>query len=79
MELPQINELISICENHTLPLTINAVVKEPYIPYLPEKWNRILVVAEAQNLSDTNYVNGLINAPIETRIRRLGTLAKIGM
>lgn len=49
-------------------------VPEPYIPWLPYRWNRVLVLAEAQNLSTKNqaYVDFLMGLPREERFQRLG-------
>lgn len=65
-------KLVEICENYKLGEDI-AVISEPYIPYIPENWNGILVLAESQNLSknNQNYVDKLkALSPIE-RILRL--------
>ncbi|MGC4122840.1 MAG: hypothetical protein QM765_51365 [Myxococcales bacterium] len=49
----------------------------PYVPYLPKRWNRTLVVAEAQNLSATNaaYRTKLLMNDVRGQIRRLGSSA----
>ncbi len=67
------DRLISICKQHVLTDSDSIVVKEPYIPYIPDNWNRILVLAESQNLSDTNskYVNTLIGNNEDWRCDRL--------
>jgi len=44
-------KMIKICEEFTDKVPHNVVIKEPYIPYIPENWNRILVLAESQNLA----------------------------
>lgn len=49
-------KLLAVCERHPYQGS-DVVVPEPYVPYLPKTpsgWNGILVVAIAQNLSDTN-------------------------
>jgi hypothetical protein len=73
--------LFGICARHHLPATIPAVVPEPYIPYIPEDWNGILVLAEAQNLSDTNraYREKLLAADTRLRYGRLGPIYGIGI
>ena len=50
------------------------VIEEPYIPYIPAHWNRILVLAESQNLSPTNqgYVEALRGLDPKSRMKRLG-------
>lgn len=49
------------------------VFLEPYIPYIPKKWNGILVLAEAQNLAKSNkdYVDILNKMGMNRRIKRL--------
>lgn len=47
-------ELIEVCKRHLYPAPNHVVIPEPYIPYIPDSWNGILVLAESQNLSDTN-------------------------
>jgi uracil-DNA glycosylase len=49
------------------------VVPEPYVPFIPDKWNRVLVLAEAQNLSATHkkYRDKLLAMTPPTRIHRL--------
>jgi len=45
---------LEICARHVLPQELDAVVHEPYAPYVPQyrrEWNGTLVLAEAQNLS----------------------------
>ena len=60
---------------------VDAVIPEPYIPYVPDNWNRILVLAEAQNLSATNsaYVKKLIDFNSEARVYRLYFGSDIGV
>ncbi len=67
-------QLIEICKEYILPAGENVVISEPYIPYIPDKWNRLLILAESQNLSfsNINYVETLSNMTIEGRIQRLG-------
>ncbi len=67
------DDLSEICRRHILQLPLCAVVAEPYIPFIPKKWNGTLVLAEAQNLSKGNpYARWLSSATPEERIRRLG-------
>jgi hypothetical protein len=53
LESDLINELVAICERHVCSLD-DVVFSESYVPYVPDQWNRVLVVAEAQNLSKKN-------------------------
>jgi hypothetical protein len=69
-----INELVNVCKQFLLPNDGSVVIEESYIPYIPEQWNKILVLAESQNLSASNcqYVKTLLSMSQEGRIRRLG-------
>ncbi|SHL46412.1 hypothetical protein SAMN05720764_11480 [Fibrobacter sp. UWH5] len=50
-------ELAAICANELYSGLTDVVVPEPYIPYIPENWNGVLVVAEAQNITEKSYSN----------------------
>jgi len=55
----------------------------PYAPYVPKNWNRILVLAESQQLRGKNegnidYVKSLLNASYEDLIFRLGNIRITG-
>ncbi len=77
-------ELLEICKKYTLPADLKdnpeyeqirdlIPIKEAYIPYIPKNWNKILVLAESQNLTDTNYRNWLETESNPTkRMLRLG-------
>jgi hypothetical protein len=69
------SELVDVCKGFVLPNDGSVVIDEPYIPYIPEQWNGILVLAESQNLSLSNsdYVNTLLSMSPEERIERLGS------
>ena len=66
-------QLIGVCRNHILSTDIDVVIKEPYVPFIPDDWNGILVLAESQNLSKTNagYVDYLKSLTITERFFRL--------
>jgi hypothetical protein len=69
---PDETELCDICRQHILEDTTAAIVPEPYIPYFPEGWNGLLVLAEAQNLAgDRKYQEWLCDLPPDQRFRRL--------
>ncbi len=52
----ELEKLVSICENHVLESDLNAVLREPYVPYLPDGWDSgILVLAESQHLVGKNH------------------------
>ncbi|MCK9303803.1 MAG: hypothetical protein M0P27_00210 [Bacteroidales bacterium] len=58
------DKLIKICEEHILPASALAASKEPYIPFIPKKWNGVLILVENQDLSKKNasyveWLNGL--------------------
>ena len=48
-----------------------ATVPEPYRPYIPAGWNRVLVLAESQNHGDASYLDWLRKLSPEQRIDRL--------
>ena len=66
--------MIGLCLEFPVPIDSNVVVARPYIPWVPKKWNRLLVLAEAQNLSKTNadYVDWLGTRKPEEQVCRLG-------
>jgi hypothetical protein len=67
------DQLVQFCQDCIVD-TPDVVVPEPYIPYIPQGWNGVLVLAEAQNLSRTysGYAADLKSLPRELRVRRLG-------
>ena len=73
--------LIEACRKHMPPDNIDVVIKEPYIPYFPDKWNDILVLAESQNLSNSNsqYVENLKSLSSTDRLCRLRGPLNIGI
>lgn len=51
-------KLVKICLDYGVYQgSTEVVVDFPYIPYVPENWNGVLVVAEAQNLNVGAYAN----------------------
>lgn len=55
-------------------------VPEPYVPYIPSKWNGTLVLAEAQNHSKgSTYTEWLRSLSSEARMQRLGRGNRIGV
>lgn len=73
MQHKRLNRLLEICRRHCLRNS-RVVVGEPYIPFLPDKWNGILVLAEAQNMSTKNqdYVDRVKAMKRDERFQRLG-------
>ena len=67
------NKLIKICKQYVPVGALNAVIAEPYIPFVPKYWNGVLVLAESQNLSKKNasYVAWLNGLSSHDRIKRL--------
>lgn len=67
------NQLVTLCKKYTLADTSSVVVPEPYLPYIPRDWNGYLILAEAQNLSQTydGYVKWLQSSSPEARFKRL--------
>ena len=71
-------KLIQIClrPEYRVESTDNEIVPLPYIPYIPDGWNKILVLFEAQNLSgfsdgNTNYLDSLMKASESDQVNRL--------
>ena len=73
------DRLLQVCRGHVLAASSagdtfpQVVIPEPYVPHVPKDWNRVLVLAEAQNLSNAHkgYRNRLLAADAEARILRL--------
>ena len=66
-------ELLAVCRKHVLSDSEGAVINEPYIPYIPDTWNGIIVLAESQNLSSGSdrYVQALMSFSANGRMNRL--------
>jgi len=47
--------LLNECKKHAYKDTENVIVPEPYLPYMPENWNGILVLAESQSSNAGEY------------------------
>src|SRR5687767_623342 len=76
-----IDHLVEVARKHILPSDTPVVFQEPYVPYVPDNWNRVLLLAEAQNLSDSSkdYVAYLRARTQDERICRLGGSNDIGV
>ena len=66
-------KLLAICSKNVLQKLGEETVPEPYIPFIPNNWNRCLVLAEAQNHSKKNdvYLSWLKALASEARMLRL--------
>jgi hypothetical protein len=79
------DELSEICRRHILPIAYDVrpyyvVVPEPYVPFIPNNWNGVLVLAEAQNLSKGSPdVGWLTSATSDEKIFRLGRDGRIAI
>jgi len=52
----------------------DVIIPEPYVPFVPEKWNGILVLAESQHLAgDNKYVEWLRKRSSDQRMQRMGS------
>jgi hypothetical protein len=73
--------LMKVCRRHILGSNSLAAVLEPYIPFIPKRWNGTLILAEAQNLSDksSSYLMWLKAASPKTRMQRLGRNGSVGV
>lgn len=62
--------LAAICARHLLP---DATVREAYIPFIPPRWNGVLVLAEAQNhgMKSAEYLAWLRGLSPAERVNRL--------
>lgn len=74
-------KLIAICLKHTLREEVSVVISEPYLPYIPSKWNGILALAESQNLSSSyhDYVQNLRDMAGKERVTRLQNFEDLGI
>ncbi|HWR83335.1 MAG TPA: hypothetical protein VN285_08530 [Candidatus Deferrimicrobium sp.] len=76
------DSLYDICVRHIVPKELEVVIHEPYVPYVPDPWSQILVLAEAQNLSSASsadYVKTLRSMTSTERILRLGRGGCVGV
>ena len=75
------DKLTEVCLRHVLNDDMDVVIPEPYIPYIPERWNGTLVLAESQNLGkrSSGYCAWLMGVDQNTRIRRLGLYDGVGV
>lgn len=66
-------KMIKICMDYSVPDDFNVVINKPYIPWIPEDWNGILVLAESQNMSKNNihYVNEIKKWSDKKKVCRL--------
>jgi hypothetical protein len=65
-------EVLAVCRRFRDAAPSEAILPEPYLPYIPTDWNGILVLAEAQHLAgDTKYRRWLTDQSSEDRMRRL--------
>ena len=80
-------KMIEVCERNIIQRSqlrlknCDLVFEEPYIPYLPDNWNKFLILGEAQNLSSVSnenkdYIEMLKKRDREYRIKRLGKYPK---
>ena len=65
--------LIDICRRYILSHEHGVIIPEPYVPFVPPRWNGILVLGEAQNLATdrTGYREWIEGCDREKRFRRL--------
>ncbi len=74
MNTQQIREqLLDVCRNFRHNIEDNVVFPEPYIPYIPDNWNGVLVLCESQNLSKSSgsYYELLKSWSSDQRLNRL--------
>lgn len=63
--------MLEVCRLYAAQAPECVVVREPYIPYIPENWNGLLALAESQNI-DKKYKQFLDGMSPEERFQRLG-------
>ncbi len=75
------DELSAVCARHARVESDDVVIREAYLPYVPSDWNGLLVLAEAQNLSEQNadYVERLKALDAQGRMTRLRAGTTIGV
>ena len=71
--------LIVLCQDSCCLQSLGTTVPEPYIPYVPEGWNRTLVLAEAQNHAAGTYLSRLLALSKHNRVIRLSLDEKLGI
>jgi len=64
--------LLNVCKKHCYQDAENIIVPEPYLPYVPENWNGILVLAESQSSAHPQYWKQVKKESILERMQRLG-------
>ncbi len=63
---------MAVCREFTAAAPAGVIIREPYLPYVPDPWNGILVLAEAQQLaSAVKYRQRLEGLSSDERVRRL--------
>ncbi len=72
-------ETMRLCREFRDDAPPNVVVSEPYLPYIPSRWNGTLVLCEAQNLVGAHdYRARLLDMASDVRMHRLDQMATIG-
>ena len=73
-------DVLAVCRKWRETAPVEAMVREPYLPHVPENWNGVLVLAEAQQLAGAHtyreWLNGL---PSEQRMIRLSLKSPDGV
>jgi len=69
--MASLEQLLSVCKRHVLKNRTKATVREPYVPYIPAQWNKVLVLAEAQNHAQGSYLADLRRMSPRSRLLRL--------
>ena len=73
--------MLEICLRFTDEAPEGYVVREPYVPLVPQGWNGLLALAEAQNLADPedDYVKRLDDLSPKERMQRLKPTYPVGI
>ncbi len=63
--------LINVCKSHCYQNAENVIVPEPYLPYVPENWNGIFILAESQSSAAPQYWKRVKEESALERMQRL--------
>lgn len=71
------DDLVAVCKQYYRPSNSSIIDHYPYIPYIPQNWNKILLLAESQQLKGNSKGNKSFKMRLEEvtdfdRICRLG-------
>lgn len=72
MERDMRDRMLAVCRRFAEAAPAEAMIREPYLPYVPANWNGVLVLAEAQQLAGPKQYHELLRGlSAEQRMDRL--------